>query len=399
MSDNYHLPFVVRMLVGVCFLLTVAMAKAAPVFDQILFEPVVSPAVQDDELNAALHLINDSRFGEAEAAVRKILEQRPYAAPAHEILGTALALQGNLPDAVLALERAVELSPEQVSALTKLGDIAMTLGQPAMAETYFRQAVERSPGERKAHQRLGLLAEQAGDTEQAIMHYQAGIRDTAADYLGVKLNLAQLYVLSGNHSGAVRLLEPFAEASPLSVPVLRTLAVAHIRLGNPDQALEYAGRLATLSESPQDHFLLGSLREQAGQMAEAEQVYRYLLTLDERFWPALNNLAALLLTRGETGQALEYAHQAYELAGKQVLQPAHTYGMALLRQGNYTEAVTVLEQARSLSETHALTRYHLGVAYQETGAGSAAREELKTALELDARFEHAEDARRRLGQL
>ncbi len=382
--------------------LAISVADAAPLFDDPLFESSSVQQQSDAELAAVLRQVNAQQINEAEAAIRAIVERRPQSAPAHEILGTVLALQGNLPEAVLALEKAVELSPEQATALTKLGDIALALGDGALAKNYFNQAVAVQPDERRAHQRLGLLLEREGELKTAITHYEKGIQGTSPAYLGIKLNLAELYIRDGRAADAIELLTPFLEPDNGAAPtpaVLRTATVALIRLDQKDRATALAQKLAEQSSAAQDHFLLASLLEQTGDVRRAETTYRHVLTLDAGFWPALNNLAALLIRKGNASQGLDYARKAYELSGESAVQPAHTYGWALLEKGDLGDAVKVLEAAKSRQADHALTRYHLGVAYQKTGASAAAKDELQAALELNDQFEFAADARQRLQSL
>lgn len=524
---------VISIVAGFGLGLASTMVAAIPVLDPALFSQPGAVAITDNELAAVLAMVQNQEYPQAEAAIRDIIKRRPQSAPAHEILGTALALQGNLPDAVLSLEKAVELSPQQASALTKLGDIALALGEDALAQDYFLRAVAIHGQERRAHQRLGDIFERQGHLEQAVEHYLLGIEGTDASYLGVKLNLAQLHVQRGDYAAARQLLTPFLDQDYVTPLTLRTLAAAEVGTGNVQQALEYltraaadpegvtagllvelgdvqlilgdtdaaaasyrqsmklaedpviallrlgelevsageyaraeqtfktavaanpkaaqayhglgslygltrrpdhaittfqqgldiapqsspllrgaavalirlerfdeaeryARQLAAQSEQVQDHFLLGSLLEQTGKASEAEQVYGHVLTLNDRFWPALNNLASLLLRTGKADQSLAHARKAYELSGDQVVQPAHTYGWALLSHGNHKEAIAVLEQAKHRDASHVFTRYHLGVAYQKTGEFSAAREELSAALTLDRQFEFAADAQRRL---
>lgn len=527
---------ITSLLAGLGLSLMSAMVTALPIKDPSLFDRPEVVTAADNELAAVLALVEAKDYEQAETAIRDILRRRPQSAPAHEILGTALALQGKLPEAVLSLEKAVEFSPQQASALTKLGDIALAIGQDAMAQDYFLKALSTNKQDRRAHQRLGELYERQGNLDKAVRHYQLGIVGTDPRYLGVKLNLAQIHVQRSEYQAARDLLTPFlhqdevssmvlralaaAEAGsgqlpqaleyltratadadaasaalftelgdvqlalgddeaaatsyrtaiklaedpvvallrlgelqatmgnydsaeqtfkeavatnpqavqayhglgslygltrrhdqaldafqqglviePQSSPLLRGVVVALIRLERLDEAEPYARQLAALSRQVQDHFLLGSLLEQEGKISEAEKVYRQTLTLDGNFWPALNNLATLLLHRDEVDQSLALARKAYELSGEQPVQPAHTYGWALLKHGDHKQAITILEQARHREPSHVLTRYHLGIAYQKGGEVSAAKAELTAALKLDKEFEFVEEAQRRLRSL
>lgn len=527
---------VASFIAGLGLSLMAGTVTALPVLEPGLFDRPEVVTAADGELAVVLAMVEVKEYEKAEAAARDLLLRQPQSAPAHEILGTALALQGKLPEAVLSLEKAVELSPQQASALTKLGDLALAVGQEAMAQDYFLEALAANAQDRRAHQRLGELYEREGHLDKAVKHYQLGILGTDPRYLGVKLNLAQIHVRQGEYQAARDLLKPFLSQDDVSPMALRTLAAAEVGAGQLPQALEYltraadgpedanapllielgdvqlalgdkeaaaesyrkavnvaedpvvallrigdlqitmgaydkaeqtfkeaitanpqavqvfhglgslygltrrhdqaqaafqqglsiapesspllrgaavalirqerldkaepyARQLAAQSQQVQDHFLLGSLLEQAGKTVEAEKVYRHALTLDGNFWPALNNLATLLLHKGEVDQGLAHARKAFESSVEQAVQPAHTYGWALLQHGNHKQAIAVLEQAKNREAAHVLTRYHLGLAYQKAGEISAAKAELSAALKLDENFEFAEEAHRRLRSL
>lgn len=501
--------------------------------DTVFFDP---PTLQDltPALQEALAVLNKGDFVEAERRARGVLARDPGSAPAHEILGAALALQNRLPEAITALNQAVELSPGQATALTKLGDIAVALGQNAIARDYFERAIAAAPHETRAHQRLGVFHEQEGYVDSAIHHFEKGLRGTPETYLGVKFNLARLYVMTGSFDSAIDLLEPWSheetgnaetfrvvaaahlgagrpdealtlleralrqqpddltlhlekgdallaagrtedalevfssaraqpgapaaifvregdtlvslgrfeaaesayrtalarepragaahhglgslyaltrrydqavmayqdglEHSPESDALLRGLTVAELRRGNTDAALATAQRLMQVSTQSADLFLLASLHEQAGQTRAAEDLYRELVSNDEQFWPAFNNLAMIRLQEGDPEEALAFAKRSYQLAGTRVSNAAHTYGLAQLRSGHAAEARETFERARELEPNHALIRYHLGLTYLELGKDDDARTELQAALDIDPEFRYADEARKFLSQ-
>lgn len=518
-------------------LLATSSGQAAPVLsdpDRVEALQSMPQGSADVGLREAVTLLSAGQPARSEARARELIAAQPRSAPAHEVLGAALALQGKLDEAVTALQLAVELNPRQATAYTKLGDIALARGQVSQAVQHFERAVAADPTERLAHQRLGLHYESLGETTMAIRHFEAGVAGTPADYLGVKLNLARLYILAARFNDAVELLRPWSADLDARADVHRVLGVAHfstgelpsavrhlkaavkldpadgtsfslladavrrasdpelgitvyqelvdagdasvgvygelglllqserrferaeqvyremvqlfpdqaegyfllgafygflmryddaadvyrrglelaayhagllrgaaateLRRGNPEAALELALRLAEVAaDTAADAFHRGLAYEQLGRAAEAERSYREALALQAEHWPSLNNLAVILVSSGRSSEALMHAERAAGLAGQNP-SVLHTLGWAQLEQDRIGEAVATLERAIALRPDAATFNYHLGRAYLARGDADRGRELVRRALELDADFSHAGDARELLAR-
>ena len=502
-------------------------AIAAPVLES------VEVPTGDARLGEALRLLNDGALDEAETLARAVLADNPGSAPGFETLGAVLALQGELGAAIENLEQAVELNPQQATAFTKLGDIALALGQDSKAVAYFKRAIESVPGDRRAHQRLGLHYERLGDVPRAIEHLELGIAGTPPSYLGVKLNLARLYSLDGQHERNIELLEPWAgdlgslpevhraiggayygagnqdlavrhlRATMLLVPddirafrvlgdalaatgdtdlavttyralverskaapftynalgallhglgrtgqaesvfreliqrhpgeadgyfhlgslygfqrryddalevfqrglkrqpdspvLLRGASSAALRAGDADGALRFADRLLEVGpDSALDAFNRGMILEQLAEPETAADAYRQALELAGNYWPAMNNLAVILLNAGETDEALAIAQDAAVIAGEQG-NVMHTLGWAQHAKGRLGDAVLTLQKAVALRPESAVTHYRLGRALLDSGDQVAGRDHLRRALAIDADFPQASEARLLLG--
>lgn len=200
-------------------------------------------------LNQALDAIAMGHTARARALVQPVLALNPDLAPAHEIMGVIEAAEGAIDAAIASFERAVDLNPGQGSAMTKLGDVYQAMGDRATARYHYLRALTILPDDRLTHQRLGLMAEEDGDIGAAIRHFEAGIRGTPPGYLGVKLNLALLYNVTGAHDKALDLLAPFAEGARPAL-LHRALANAHRGLGDTAEAI--AQYRAALERDPHD---------------------------------------------------------------------------------------------------------------------------------------------------
>jgi Flp pilus assembly protein TadD len=92
--------------------------------------------------------------------------------------GAALAKQGKYKDAVLHLEKAQKLAPDQLSVMNNLA-LAYTMnGEAAKAEDLLRQATARDPNNAKAKQNLALVLGLQGKYDEAT---QIGSTAVSAD--------------------------------------------------------------------------------------------------------------------------------------------------------------------------------------------------------------------------
>jgi predicted Zn-dependent protease len=112
-----------------------------------------------------------------------------------------------------------------------------------------------------------------------------------------------------------------------------------------------------------------------------------------------NNLASLLLDRGDEASVARAVEVARALKGAENPYFLDTYGWAMYRAGKAEEGVAALEKAASAAPGLVDARYHLGVALIETGQAVRGRSELQAVINAagaDPRM--AAEARRLLGQ-
>jgi Flp pilus assembly protein TadD len=180
------------------------------------------------------------------------------------------------------------------------------------------------------------------------------------------LALAQFYGKSGRLPEATAQLELMAAKQPNSVSALTLVGLLHHYRGNVDAAKEW---------------------------------YEKALAVDPTTPLASNNLAYILVQRNqELDRALQLAQQA-----KAKMPTRHefndTLGWVQVKRGLNTLAVTTLREAVAQQPNNASYHYHLGMAYLGIPDRSNARTSLLKALELDPKFEGADDARKALDSI
>ncbi|HEX2163942.1 MAG TPA: tetratricopeptide repeat protein, partial [Thermoanaerobaculia bacterium] len=103
--------------------------------------------------------------------------------------------RGDLPAAVEAWRRAVELDPGDAAAANNLGYALERLGQPAQASDLYARALAVDPTYALAWFNLGDLALQHGEPEQAIHFYRGGL-ELAPGNEQARRNLVQAEALA-----------------------------------------------------------------------------------------------------------------------------------------------------------------------------------------------------------
>ncbi|MGD0461137.1 MAG: tetratricopeptide repeat protein [Tepidisphaeraceae bacterium] len=98
---------------------------------------------------------------------------------------------------------------------------------------------------------------------------------------------------------------------------------------------------------------------QAGQLDQAEALYREILTREPRHADSLHLLGMILIQRGQHGAAIELIRQAIALKPSVAAYYANL-GWALTQSGQVTEAATCLRKVVALQPSNAAAFDHLG---------------------------------------
>ena len=167
----------------------------------------------------------------------------------------------------------------------------------------------------------------------------------------------------------------------------------------PDAAREID---VALSKAPQNQsalMTLASIREKQKDYAKAREAYEKLLALNPNFVPALNNLSYLY------AEQFNQPDKAYELAQKaRTLDPgnaavADTLGWAAYKRGDYSQALTLLQESAGKLGANAEIQYHLGMAHYMMAQADAARAAFQSAIATPGDFPSKAEAQSRLALL
>lgn len=220
---------------------------------------------------------------QAEALYRKSLSMGEDAR-AHAGLGQLLLQQGNKPDGLTELRRAVELWPDQLSALKALvqNDIeSLGMTQVAPGPGAYKAVADRAakiadlaPKDRDARRTVAELRFKDGDKPAAALEYERLLRLGDVDQVVLE-RLAQLHRDLGDGEAEERALQQLAALDKQNPQPNVRLAELMLARGAKEaaegQLLEAVDRAPTLAQA---HLLLARLRAQHERFYEAVESYR-----------------------------------------------------------------------------------------------------------------------------
>lgn len=121
---------------------------------------------------------------------------------------------------------------------------------------------------------------------------------------------------------------------------------------------------------------------QQGRRAEAERLYRQVLEIDPRVFPALYLLGVLRLEQGDSAEAASLIERALALNPNDPAAWTH-YGLALHGQSRFAEAVSAQERALTLRPGLLAARLGRGGALRALGRNEAALDDYEAVLAGD----------------
>ena len=150
----------------------------------------------------------DAQLTAGEAAIAKVLSQRPNDALAHEIMGGVLNQTNRSEQGIAELERALALDPNLATAHGDIGLAKLLVGRPEETEAHEREALRLSPRDSFAWLWLhfiGAAKINLGANEEAVAFFRRSIeinRTSSLTHFFLAAALANLGATEEAHSEA-----------------------------------------------------------------------------------------------------------------------------------------------------------------------------------------------------
>jgi putative PEP-CTERM system TPR-repeat lipoprotein len=312
------------------------------------------------------------------AALELLLAAAPEYRPAWSLKGKLLSYQQKLPEAVAALDTAIELSPGNFDDRSKRALINLQLQQLDAAKVDADWLLKTSPQHPISNYVQGLLDFQNGDYADSIRaltlaepaverypqisfylaaaHLVEGHREEALSHAmrQVSLNpdfapgrklLASIYLQKKNADEAQTALRPVLDRYPDDIQALNLMANALLLDGKTDQALDMLAKAQQLApDSPEASFRLGAGLLFAGQTEAATRQLESALALDQQLQQADILLVLSRLEMQDFDGAIEAA-QAYVKRNPMSVTANNLMGRVYLANNQTEEAATAFNKA------------------------------------------------------
>lgn len=265
-----------------------------------------------------LSLQRQGRLSEALIAMQKAVELTPSDAEAQINYAATLHEQGLLPEAISNYRQVLVIDPENIAANNSLAVILHNLGLYTEAESYLCKAVELAPNAIDALVNLALNLQAQGRVVEAEGYFRQAI--------DINPNVAKLhYLLSIDLKIQGRL--PEAAISCHQALVLDpNYFEAYGNLGAIffDQGLFaeaevcFANAIAVKPDYAEAHNNLGTIHQIQRQLLKAESDYRQAIALNPNYFEAHTNLGINLQSQGQVAEAESCWRTSLELNPNQV---------------------------------------------------------------------------------
>ena len=163
------------------------------------------------ELGVAYHEQGDVE--EALVELQRAIALDPDEARAHRSLGTVYMDQGRVEESVAAYERAIGIDPAYGEAYGDLAGAYFGLGKISEAMSAGEKAVDLAPDYSAAHNNLGIVYQEQGELHKAIAEYEKAIELDPSD-ASPHANLGIIYKDQGELDLAIAALEKAIELDP-----------------------------------------------------------------------------------------------------------------------------------------------------------------------------------------
>jgi tetratricopeptide (TPR) repeat protein len=265
------------------------------------------------------------------------------------------------------------------------------------ARASFDRALELDPGSLDALTGLIGLDVAAKNPAAAVVRVEAALARSPAD-LQLLLLAARTYRAAGDQTRTEQTLQQVIEREPSSLQAYGMLGQLYVSQHRLDDAIGRFEQMAARQPRPvAAQTMIAMILQTQGKYAEAQKGYERVLKIDSRAAVAANNLAWLYAERG--GGSLEAALQLAQTA-KQALpdQPevSDTLGWIYYKRELAGLAIPPFLEAVAKSPSNSTYHFHLGLAYQKVGDFGKAKTSFEQALRLNPKFPEAGEARRAL---
>jgi choline-sulfatase len=311
-------------------------------------------------------LVEHKKYAEAKILCDQMLRERPGFADCHLQMSRIAAVEGNLPVAMAAASKAVQLSPGKEAARLHLASLFRSRGDLDGAIAQYQQALVSEPDSLEAKTLLGRALAEKGRVDEAVGTLRSAVasRPESAEAL---TQLGFALAKQGKLEDAVKSYRQALALEPDSAETHAYLGSALASQGNLDEAIVHFDQaLRVKPDHAELHDWLGVALREKGRPEEALVQFREAVRLDPALAMPHLNLGRALKQQGKVDEAVQHYRQAIAIDPR--LAAAHnSLGSVLGSQGRLPEAIREFREAIRLQPGYDEARKNLDLALRMMG--------------------------------
>jgi tetratricopeptide (TPR) repeat protein len=292
-------------------------------------------------------------YANSETLWRATIAENSDCGLAHNNLGLMLLDKGQTDEALLHLQRAEEINPDNATAQNNLGSALLQHGDSKEALVRYKRALAIQSDYAPAYNNLGDFFIKQGQADEAIPYLLKALA-IEPNLTDASYNLGNAFVQKGELDAAIQQWQKVLKIQPEHAKALNNLGNALLGEGQIQPAIGYLRRAVDAQPDFADaNNNLGTALIQGGQTEEAVHVLEKTLKIHPDFVPAQNNLAWVLATCSRPnirngGESVKLAQRAEKLSGGNNPLILRTLAAAYAENGQFANAVAVAQQALRL---------------------------------------------------
>jgi tetratricopeptide (TPR) repeat protein len=382
----------------------------------------LDPHMEDAYRNLGFLEWNERRLEPAREALDRAVELSPNDSFAHYYLGRVLLDEQLYPQAIREIESSNVPLPEDTNFSIQLATAHIAVGNKLQARKLLQQlATVPLDGRQSIYVASLLLALRENDAAIGIIGRRLK-KPPAPKNAWRQFDLALAYLLAGNYDKAIAQADSYQSLTRgdanahESAEAWTIVGIAAADLKQIERSLDAFRHAATLAPGNEEHWLnltrelmelsrypdaisavqdalsanpksyalhlrLGAAQLAAGHYAEAEKVFRDLVSASDPLPTGYVGLAQVLLRTGRAEEAAAELANAQQKLGSNFLI-SYFRGLAFEHLGKPEEASNAFQDALRLNPNNAEAHLSLGKTEMSAGRLDAAISELQEALRL-----------------
>ena len=299
-------------------------------------------------------LAQEGRLEEAIEHFQRALRYKPGYPEAHFFLGHTFDQQDRLEEAVVEYQKALRFKPMQEQTHIFL---AITLAKQKRSEeaiSHYLAALKLNPDSAVTHNNLARIYHTLGKFDAAVEHYNSALRVNPTLAIAHN-NLGILLLQKGNLAEGSRHLREALRLKPKNPETEFNLALALNQQQKwGEAAVLFKKNIGDQPNNPKAHYEFAVALTHLKQTREAMGQFAQALLLQTNYPDALVGLSWILATESNPEfrngiEAVRMAEQACELSGRKNPAVLKTLAAAYAEISRFEEAIRIAELARELA--------------------------------------------------